>query len=50
VNEFFASLAVIDTHRDLRRNIVSLRESRNLFDDLSSDPPSRCSRSRSRAP
>jgi len=38
VNEFFSSLAVVDTHRDLRRNIVSLRESRNLFDDLSSDP------------
>jgi len=38
VNELFSRLAVIDTHRDLRRNIVSLRESRNLFDDLSNDP------------
>ena len=38
MDEFFSSLAVVDTRRDLRRNIVSLRESRNLFDDLSSDP------------
>jgi hypothetical protein len=38
VQEFFSSLTVVDTHRDVRRNIVSLRESRNLFDDLSSDP------------
>ncbi len=38
MSEFFSSLAVVDTHRDLRRNIVSLRESRNLFDDLSDDP------------
>jgi hypothetical protein len=38
VDEFFSSLAVVDTRRDLRRNIVSLRESRNLFDDLSGDP------------
>jgi hypothetical protein len=37
VHEFFSNLAVVDTHRDLRRNIVSLRESRNLFDDLSDD-------------
>jgi hypothetical protein len=38
VHEFFSSLTVVDTHRDVRRNIVSLRESRNLFDDLSNDP------------
>ena len=38
MDEFFSNLAVVDTRRDLRRNIVSLRESRNLFDDLSSDP------------
>ncbi len=38
MHEFFSNLAVVDTHRDLRRNIVSLRESRNLFDDLSGDP------------
>ena len=37
MHEFFSNLAVVDTHRDLRRNIVSLRESRNLFDDLSDD-------------
>jgi hypothetical protein len=38
VREFFSSLTVVDTHHDVRRNIVSLRESRNLFDDLSADP------------
>lgn len=38
MTEFFSSLTIVDTHRDLRRNIVSLRESRNLFDDLSADP------------
>lgn len=38
MKEFFSSLAVVDTHRDVRRNIVSLRESRNLFDDLSGNP------------
>jgi hypothetical protein len=38
VQEFFSSLTVVDTHGDVRRNIVSLRESRNLFDDLSGDP------------
>ena len=38
MQEFFSSLTVVDTHGDVRRNIVSLRESRNLFDDLSGDP------------
>ncbi len=38
MREFFSNLTIVDTHRDLRRNIVSLRESRNLFDDLSGDP------------
>lgn len=38
MSDLFSRLAVVDTHRDLRRNIVSLRTSRNLFDDLSSDP------------
>ena len=38
MHEFFSSLTVVDTHHDVRRNIVSLRESRNLFDDLSADP------------
>jgi len=38
VHEFFSSLTVVDAHHDVRRNIVSLRESRNLFDDLSADP------------
>ena len=38
MNEFFSCLTVVDTHRDVCRNIVSLRESRNLFDDLSGDP------------
>jgi hypothetical protein len=36
--EFYSDLRVVDTHRDVRRNIVSLRRSRNLFDDLSDDP------------
>jgi hypothetical protein len=37
VSEFFSGLTVVDTHQDVRRNIVSLRASRNLFDDLSGD-------------
>lgn len=33
----FAQLALADIEQDLLRNIVSLRESQNLFDDLSSN-------------
>ena len=38
MEQFFARLAVLDVRADLKRNIVSLRRSRNLFDDLSDDP------------
>lgn len=34
----FSTICLIDTHQDLNRNIVSLRESRDLFDDLSDEP------------
>lgn len=34
----FAGLGLADVHDDLARNIVSLRVSENLFDDLSADP------------
>lgn len=34
----FSSLALADVHQDVTRNIVSLRVSRHLFDDLSDDP------------
>ncbi len=34
----FDRLALDDVHRDVVRNIVSLRESQDLFDDLSSEP------------
>lgn len=34
----FAALTLADTRRDLVRNIVSLRVSQDLFDDLSPDP------------
>lgn len=34
-DNLFASLGTADVHRDLQRNIVSLRASRHLFDDLS---------------
>lgn len=34
----FNRLALADVHRDLARNIVSIRESQDLFDDLSVNP------------
>ena len=34
----FNGLVVIDFHGDLHRNIVSLRQSQDLFDDLSDNP------------
>ena len=34
----FSSSNLIEVHQDLFRNIVSLRESEDLFDDLSDDP------------
>lgn len=38
MEELFSTLALRDIHSDLFRNIVSLRISQNLFDDLSYDP------------
>lgn len=37
MDDFFANLKLVDTHGDVLRNIVSLRTSQNLFDDLSDD-------------
>jgi hypothetical protein len=38
VDAFFDGLTVADLHDDAHRNIVSLRESRNLYDDLTDSP------------
>lgn len=38
MDEIFAQLTLADVHRDIVRNIVSLRQSQDLFDDLSDDP------------
>ena len=38
IDRFFAELCSIDYHGDWLRNIVSLRESQDLFDDLSDRP------------
>lgn len=38
MDAFFAGLPLADVHRDLARNIKSIRVSQNLFDDLSDDP------------
>lgn len=38
IENVFASLVLAETHGDLVRNIVSLRVSQDLFDDLSDDP------------
>ncbi|MCC7279137.1 MAG: RES family NAD+ phosphorylase [Chromatiaceae bacterium] len=38
MNSLFAKLTLADVHRDLARNIVSLRQSQDLFDDLTDDP------------
>jgi hypothetical protein len=38
MDAFFAGLALADVHQDLARNIMSIRVSQNLFDDLSDDP------------
>jgi hypothetical protein len=34
----FARLGLVDVHRDVVRNIVSIRSSQDLFDDLTSEP------------
>ena len=38
MNSLFARLTLADLHRDVARNIVSLRESQDLFDDLTDNP------------
>jgi hypothetical protein len=38
VNSLFSKLGLADVHQDVARNIVSLRESQDLFDDLTEDP------------
>ncbi len=37
-NSLFAKITLADVHQDVARNIVSLRESQNLFDDLTEYP------------
>jgi hypothetical protein len=37
MEELFSQVGLIDIHNDLTRNIVSLRVSENLFDDLTDD-------------
>ena len=38
MNSLFAQLTLADVHRDVARNIVSLRQSQDLYDDLTHDP------------
>ena len=38
IDNIFVRASLADTHSDLYRNIVSLRVSEDLFDDLSTDP------------
>jgi len=38
IDNVFLEIALAETHQDLLRNIVSLRLSEDLFDDLSDDP------------
>jgi len=38
MDETFSRVGLADVHRDVIRNIVSLRESQDLFDDLTDDP------------
>ena len=38
MNSLFAHIRLADIHQDVARNIVSLRESQDLFDDLTDDP------------
>jgi hypothetical protein len=40
MDSLFSSLCLTDIHQNLARNIVSLRVSENLFDDLTDDPES----------
>lgn len=38
IEDVFTKLSLVDTHAELMRNIVSIRVSENLFDDLSNEP------------
>ena len=38
MNSLFSKLTLADVHQDVARNIVSLRQSQDLFDDLTGDP------------
>lgn len=38
MDQLFSRLTLADVHRDVMRNIVSLRKSQDLFDDLSDNP------------
>lgn len=38
MHSLFAELQLADVHQDVARNIVSLRQSQDLFDDLTDDP------------
>lgn len=38
MEQLFSKLALVDVHRDLIRNIVSIRESQDIFDDLTTQP------------
>lgn len=38
MEDFFDGICLVAVHADLIRNIISLRESEHLFDDLSDDP------------
>ena len=38
MDDLFSHLTLADVHRDVIRNIVSIRESQDLFDDLSDRP------------
>ncbi|NCW51914.1 MAG: RES domain-containing protein, partial [Betaproteobacteria bacterium] len=37
MNSLFSKLTLADLHRDVARNIVSLRASQDFFDDLTDD-------------
>lgn len=41
MNSLFAQLTLADIHQDVVRNIVSLHQSQDLFDDLTDDPAER---------
>jgi RES domain len=38
MDQLFAHLQLVDTHQDIFRNIVSIHDSQDLFDDLSNKP------------